>query len=162
VIYAGEASVAALMPSGSTDSRSQRERWELGRRDLTRKYLPKLLRESFKRRDFVLFDLAMDLAVPPLTPLAVVIAGGTMSSLVAVWLGVAGASLSLVFWLGALACVLFYIARGLVLTGRGMAALRDLCWAPVYGIWKLTLAIRPGAASRGEWIRTTRTRDIPA
>jgi hypothetical protein len=59
-------------------------------------------------------------------------------------------------------CLTFYIARGLALTGDGLGAVRDLSWAPVYAIWKLTLAIRPSAASRGEWIRTTRTRDIPA
>jgi 1,2-diacylglycerol 3-beta-glucosyltransferase len=160
VTYAAEASVAAYMPAGSRASRSQRQRWEIGRRDLTRKYLPMLLRESVKRRDVVLLDLAMDLVVPPLTTLAAAVSVGLALSIVAVVLG-ASASLALACWLASLASLTFYIARGLVLTGDGLEAVRHLSWAPVYAIWKLTLAIRPGAASRGEWIRTTRTRDIP-
>jgi 1,2-diacylglycerol 3-beta-glucosyltransferase len=161
VTYVGEASVAAYMPAGSDASRSQRQRWEIGRRDLTRKYLPMLLRESVKRRDVVLLDLAMDLVVPPLTTLATAVSVGLALSTVVVGFG-ASASLSLACWLASFLCLAFYIARGLALTGDGLGAVRDLSWAPVYAIWKLTLAIRPSAASRGEWIRTTRTRDIPA
>lgn len=161
VTYAGEASVAAYMPAGSRASRSQRQRWEIGRRDLTRKYLTLLLRESIKRRDVVLLDLAMDLVVPPLTSLATAASVGSALSVVAIGLG-GFASLSLVCWLASLACLTLYIARGVALTGDGLGAVRDLSWAPVYAIWKLTLAIRPSAASRGEWIRTTRNRDIPA
>jgi hypothetical protein len=59
-------------------------------------------------------------------------------------------------------CLMVYVARGLDLTGGGFGALRDLAWAPVYAAWKLTLAFRASPASRGQWVRTTRARDISA
>ena len=43
-----------------------------------------------------------------------------------------------------------------MISGVGARGLLDLCWAPVYMIWKLMLALAPKKHPKGEWVRTTR------
>jgi hypothetical protein len=50
------------------------------------------------------------------------------------------------------------VLRGWALSGTGWAGLVDLAFAPVYVVWKLTLAKKRARAS-SEWVRTTREPD---
>jgi len=151
VWYAWEAHVRGDMASSERASRSQRQRWEGGRRDLVRRLVPTLLVRGLRERSATLLDLAADLLVPPLSTLVI---GATVGSMVAVAAFAAGAvRLAPWPWLAAVSGLLVYVARGWVASGLGLAGLRDLLWAPVYVAWKLSLAVR--GRSR-EWVRTTR------
>jgi cellulose synthase/poly-beta-1,6-N-acetylglucosamine synthase-like glycosyltransferase len=77
VIFAPEAIVWGEMPDRLSNSASQHTRWEQGKRQVARKYVPKLLLEAWKevlagrsRRSLVLLDAAMEFLQPPFSILA--------------------------------------------------------------------------------------------
>ena len=158
VEYADEAHVYGEMVSGGAAARSQRQRWEGGRRALARERALPLLREGLLRRSPLLVDLALDLIIPPLAQLTLwLLAGALLSGLLAalahriptsLWLFCAG-----------LGSVAVYIVRGLTLSGAGLRGLLDLAFAPLYIVWKLFVSVR-GAAHRG-WVRTARESGPP-
>jgi hypothetical protein len=103
----------------------------------------------------------MDLFVPPLTYIALATVAGALGA--AAWVAFGhgyGAGWSVLPWLAALACLGFYIVRGVWLSGVGWRAVLDLAWAPIYMVWKVALALRSprsrAGAQEGEWVRTTR------
>jgi cellulose synthase/poly-beta-1,6-N-acetylglucosamine synthase-like glycosyltransferase len=154
VHYVDEAHVFGQMVVAEQASRSQRERWENGRRALIREHAWPLLRTAWQRRDGLLLDLALDLLVPPLGELVAVIAVGAAVSAAAIpfhqgmapWI-----------WLTSAAGIVLYVLRAWALSGVGAIGALDLLCAPFYIIWKLTLRMRPGKRrSKDEWVRTTR------
>jgi hypothetical protein len=154
VAYVAEAHVVGEMPARSEASRTQRERWEGGRRALAREQVPSLLRRAVARRDVVVLDLALDLLVPPLSRVvAWIIVGWTVSVVAVIRGGSAGLALGL--WTAAALMVLAYIVRGCTMSHLGVRGARDLAWGPAYMLWKLTLSRRPAAAGDA-WVRTVR------
>jgi 1,2-diacylglycerol 3-beta-glucosyltransferase len=154
VAYVHEAHVVGEMPTRSDASRSQRERWENGRRALAHEHVPALLRRAVAHRDAVMLDLALDLLVPPLSRVvAWIIAGWTAAAVAVTWLG--SARLAFGLWTAAALMVLAYIARGCTMSQPGVRPARDLVWGPAYMLWKLSLSRRPAAAG-DEWVRTIR------
>jgi 1,2-diacylglycerol 3-beta-glucosyltransferase len=155
VHYAGEAQVFGEMVSSEAASRSQRRRWEGGRGALAKQYASKLLGEAIRRRSLVLFDLAADLLVPPLTYVVLAALVGTLAA--AAWMRFGSGSWRIIAPWGAAWMGLFvYVIRGAWLAHVGPRVILDLAWAPVYMVWKVVLATRPGAKNRGEWVRTAR------
>jgi cellulose synthase/poly-beta-1,6-N-acetylglucosamine synthase-like glycosyltransferase len=154
VAYVSEANVAGEMPTRSSASRSQRERWENGRRALAREHVPALFRRACAQRDVVALDLAIDLLVPPLSRLvAWIIVGWTLSAIAVTW--IAEARLAVALWTAAALMVMAYVARGCTMSQLGLRGARDLVWSPAYMLWKLSLSRRPAAAG-DEWVRTIR------
>lgn len=152
VWYVREAHVYGEMVPGEKASRSQRERWEKGR-DLIRKKLGRtLLGESLAKRSAMLFDLAMDVIVPPLSRVGVLVGLAMIASAaLAWWFEVAP-------WayapsLAAAAALGLYVLRGWQLSGTGIRGLFDLACAPIYVAWKLTLRNK---RAEEEWVRTAR------
>jgi hypothetical protein len=149
------AKVFGEMPASSVASRSQRERWESGRWQLARKYVPDLIRRGLRKKDPLLLDLALDLIIPPLTWLTCIALGGTMLALAgAARLGLP--STVIYPWLAALAGLGIHVARGIQLSGGGARAVLDLLLVPAYAVWKLTLLLRPERRNPDEWVRTAR------
>jgi cellulose synthase/poly-beta-1,6-N-acetylglucosamine synthase-like glycosyltransferase len=153
VAYVDEAHVWGQMASGEGASRSQRRRWERGRHALVREHVRRLLIEAGRRRDLRLADLAMDLIVPPLGQLVALTAGGLLLSLAATAMGAVVAPW---IWGLSLLCIVAYVMRGVAFSGMGLSGLLDLCWAPVYIVWKLTLRLSDKGRKPEEWVRTTR------
>ncbi|MBI5542525.1 MAG: glycosyl transferase family 2, partial [Deltaproteobacteria bacterium] len=143
------------MVSSGGAARSQRRRWEGGRRRLAGAAGAKLLFLAVARRDAVLLDLALDLLIPPLTRLVAIALLGTAAA--ALGSGITGVRLSSLYpWSASLLLLGIYVAAGWRSSGGGLRGLASLAWAPVYAAWKLTLARRP--AESGEWVRTARER----
>jgi cellulose synthase/poly-beta-1,6-N-acetylglucosamine synthase-like glycosyltransferase len=158
VAYAGEAHVYGDMVEGEKSSRSQRERWESGRRALARQYGPTLLFESVRKRSGLLLDLAMDVLVPPLATLvALTLFGGLLSAAAVIALGRPVALVAP--WSIATLMITIYVLRGVAMSGFGLRGLLDLLWAPVYIVWKLALRLRRSSAPSGTWVRTERAAD---
>jgi len=156
VAYAADAHVLGDMPGSEQASRSQRERWEGGRRAVVRQHAGALVRTAVARRSAMLLDLAADLLVPPLTQLAAVSALGAAAALAAAWLGY-GAAPAAVLWSEAPVVLAAYDIRRCALSGMGARVLGDLLWAPVYVVWKCARLLRPGRHAPREWVRTSRT-----
>lgn len=153
VHYADEARVAATMVAGEAASRSQRRRWEDGRRQLLRARLVPLLKAGVQREGAVCRDLALDLLVPPLSyavlnVAALLVLGGAAM----LW----DREFAPWWWLGwaCMAMLAAYVLRGWQLSGVGLRGLLDLLRAPWYMLWKLLLMLRPHDSSR--WVRTGR------
>ncbi|MBJ6760824.1 glycosyltransferase [Myxococcaceae bacterium JPH2] len=157
VHYAWEAEVLGEMVSAEKQSRSQRQRWEGGRKQMRKLHGWPLLNDSLQQGSRLLFDLAMDVLVPPLSQLVLAMVGGAVLAAGLVWLSggtAVAASGVAAFGLFSLTA---YVLRGWWVSGVGPRGLLDLAWAPVYVVWKVGLMLRgAGAEKRGEWVRTTR------
>jgi hypothetical protein len=159
VHYADEADVAGLMVSGEGASRSQRQRWEIGRRELVRSRTGRLLRAAcdaapgWRPARRVCLDLALDLLLPPLAQVVLGVLGFiALAALGDVWLG------SSALWLGlalaCAACLLLHVLRGWQLSQVGLRGLSALLRVPFFVLWKLWLGLRAPAAKG--WTRTQR------
>jgi 1,2-diacylglycerol 3-beta-glucosyltransferase len=154
VEYVHEAHVLGDMPTSSQASRVQRERWEGGRMAMVATHVPSLLRASRRAGGRVPLDLALDLMVPPLTTLGAVLVVGLLLALAAAATGIGSTAPAIAWMVGAL-CLGLYVIRGMVLSGTGLRAVRDMLWLPVFVVWKLTASLRP-TTKPGEWVRTPR------
>jgi GT2 family glycosyltransferase len=153
VWYAHEAAVLSEMVTGAGASRSQRLRWESGRRSLAMALAPGLLREGLRRRSLMLLDLAADLMVPPLSQLALAVSAGVVVS-GAAWSRGWVAWQPAAAWIACACMLLAYVLRGVALSGAGPRGLLDLAAAPAYVAWKL--AVRLGRGRKDDWVRTRR------
>jgi hypothetical protein len=153
VAYAGEAEVLGEMVSGGQGAATQRQRWEGGRRKLAREQVPRLVAQAVGRRSAMLFDLAMDLLVPPLSYVGLLVGTGVAIELVLLWVfGAPGVSTWV--WLACVAGLALYVVRGVQLSGLGLQGWLALAWAPVYVFWKV-VSVRPWKKS-DDWVRTER------
>jgi len=155
VAYAPEVVVLGEMVSGGAASRSQRRRWEDGRRALARLLGRPLLWEGLRRRAPVLVGLAVDLLVPSLARVVAYVCIGTAASASLAAIGTVP-SVALAPWFACWAFLAAYVVRGVQLSGLGLRALGALAWAPVYLAWKVTLLGRKPPGVRQKWVRTPR------
>lgn len=161
VHYAGDGHIYSEMVTREGAARSQRRRWEEGRRQLAWRHAPRLLAGAVARTDRVLLDVALDLLVPPVGNLtAAAIAGLTLAATLSlVW---SPMTVSVVLWAATLPCVLAYLLRGWWLSGTGLAGLLDLAVrGPLYVLWKVALRLRPREHAPTSWVRTQRERTRP-
>jgi 1,2-diacylglycerol 3-beta-glucosyltransferase len=155
VHYVDEAHVYGEMVTTANAATSQRRRWEEGRKELVRNNGKRLLRAGFRKRNRVLFDLALDLLIPPLSRIAVFsVVGALLASALAVWSG--HVPLSSATFGFCVCAVAVYVLRGWSVSGTGVRGLLDLCLAPAYVLWKASLRFRPAARPTSTWVRTER------
>jgi hypothetical protein len=158
VHFASEAQVFSAAPSLESASRTQRSRWEGGRRAMARLHGRSLLVGALKGRNAVLLDLALDLLVPPMSVLASLSLGGAVAA-VAICAASGRFTASAIVWLGCLAMLFAHVGRGVVLSGSGPRALLDLAYAPLYIAWKAAIRLR-GHAPVDLWVRTARDEQV--
>ena len=155
VSYAHEAHVYGEMPAGERAAATQRRRWEAGRRRMVRLHAGRLLRLALMRRDRVLWDLAIDLLVPPLATLVVLTALGLAASLAPSYRKghLAGVTWA---WLACGLGLAGYALRGWQLSGTGARGLAAVRFVPGYVAWKLLVRARGSGHAGREWVRTPR------
>jgi 1,2-diacylglycerol 3-beta-glucosyltransferase len=164
VQYVPTAIVEAEMPETLAGSTSQNERWEGGRVDLARKYVPRLLRNLFGRGlhaprgpRIAVLDATLDHVVPPLSVLVASTAGVAVASSVVETLrqrrGRPG-------W-GLVIALVSHVLSGLVLAKMPWSVYRALARAPRMIVWKVRLWTRTVARPPGtEWVRTPRVERV--
>jgi cellulose synthase/poly-beta-1,6-N-acetylglucosamine synthase-like glycosyltransferase len=158
VHYVDRAHVYGEMVSKAGAAASQRRRWEEGRRELVRRNGWRLFRAGlFKNR--VLFDLSLDLLIPPLSRLALAAVLGFAVSL-ALRVVFPDSYLALAVFSAELACLFLYVLRGWSLSGTGLRGLADLCLAPVYVVWKMALRFQRPKKATSTWVRTEREQSV--
>ncbi|MEO8693046.1 MAG: glycosyltransferase family 2 protein [Acidimicrobiales bacterium] len=164
VAFAPDAVVEAEMPATLAGARSQQQRWEQGRLDLARRYLPALLRAPRVRRRHqrvAQLDAAIDQVTPPFS----VVVAATLAT------GIAGVALATVrpspaarrtvaLAAGIAAAQAIYLFAGLRLVHAPRAVYRSLLRAPVLVVWKVVLwlqaIVRPAPST---WVRTARNEE---
>ncbi|MEI8165809.1 MAG: glycosyltransferase family 2 protein [Chloroflexales bacterium] len=149
--FAPDAVVWAEMPDSLRGAQTQNERWEQGRMEMIRRFVPGLLGQAVRRRSFLLFDAAVEQLIPPFS----VVAGASGAVLLTALalrspLGIAIATFIV---LGQSV----YIFGGLALAHAPSEVYKSLLSAPVYVAWKIWLYVRLllGLKPRS-WVRTAR------
>jgi 1,2-diacylglycerol 3-beta-glucosyltransferase len=151
VMFAPDAVVWAEMPATLKAAQSQNARWERGRLQMVRQYVPRLLGAAARRRSLLLLDAAVEQIIPPLS----VVAAGSLLSVVLAAL--AGSPAAVVLSLFAMIGLCVYVLAGLVLASVPRRVYQSLLYVPVFVLWKLGLYLRVLARPGGEeWVRTAR------
>ena len=164
VVYVPDARVLAEMPADLAASRTQNERWELGRAQLVRRFTTPLVRRlvrggSLPRRAYA--DGLADLLTPPLSALAAAQLGAVTLCCTSLALRPSRAGrFATAFSLGSIVVLGFHVTASLRLVGAPRQIYRSLLHAPRMVVWKLGLLARisrrPNSVS---WTRTTRNAD---
>lgn len=154
VHYAAEAFVLGEMVSGEKASRSQRTRWEGGRKAIRKQHGFELFEKGLQQRSGLLFDLGLDVWTPPLSTLglwtALLLTGGTALKLFGAPGGSLAAGSLMALGLG------LHLLRGWAVSGTGAKGLMTLALAPVYVAWKILLKLKGQTSPPTEWVRTQR------
>jgi cellulose synthase/poly-beta-1,6-N-acetylglucosamine synthase-like glycosyltransferase len=156
-----DAVVEAEMPTTLEGARTQNERWELGRLQLARRFVPDLVRRAIRgggagRTAYL--DATLDQLTPPLSVLAAgtgVLAGaGTAVALATGFRR--GRTATVLSWLSA-GALAFHVIAGLRVARAPRAVYQALLQAPRVVAWKVVLwlrvLVRPASVT---WRRTER------
>jgi len=151
VTFAPDALVWAEMPGTLAASQTQNVRWERGRQEMVRYYVPRLLRAALAKRSFLLFDSAVEQIIPPFSILA---AASVLCLLAALALqSGAGVALGILLVTGQA----IYTFAALLLARVPIRVYQALLLAPVFVVWKVWLYLRVSLGlERKGWIRTAR------
>lgn len=162
VAFAPDATVWAEMPGTLRGAHSQNVRWEQGRFQLARYYVPLLLQAIFNPQQLgrplsrsLLFDSIMEHVIPPFS----VVMGLSVVYWALAWLCATfwGATPLLILATLLLVGQLIYIVAGLVLARTPPRTYLALLYAPIFIFWKiqLMLAMMTRVEKQG-WVRTAR------
>lgn len=158
VAFAHDAIVWAEMPAELKDARTQNIRWEQGRLEMAKRYVPRLLLAAWQGPQnhkplpaFVFIDAALEHLIPPFS----IVAG---ASLLFLSLSV-GLQLPLAVMLAIFLLVgqILYFTVALLLVKSPMKVYASLLYAPLFVLWKVWLYLRIvlGLDKQG-WVRTAR------
>jgi glycosyltransferase involved in cell wall biosynthesis len=155
-LFCLSARVTSQFASSVKGARSQRERWEGGHISVILRTLPRTLFKAIARRDWMLLALTLDLAVPPLSLLALLVFGMLTATAISAIVGFSSAALIMsIVTLGMLVLGVFL---AWLQCGRNVVPLGAALSIPSYVFGKLDLYRRALLnKSNGRWIRTDRT-----
>jgi cellulose synthase/poly-beta-1,6-N-acetylglucosamine synthase-like glycosyltransferase len=158
VAFAPDAMVRAEMPTTIEGSRTQHERWERGRIEMTQRYVPALLRRAVTapRGDrLACVDAAVDQLLPPFS--VIVAATAVWSGVALVAAVVAPGRRRLAVAAGLLVTQAACVVSALRMVGAPPAVYRALLGAPRLVAWKVRLWLRMVCGRRDvQWVRTAR------
>ncbi len=158
--FAANALVFGPVASGDADTLDQRRRWEGGRLNAMRTWLPRLIAASIQRRDPGLFDAALDLAVPPLSMLVAAATAGLMLATLAVAAGLSPTWVVAV-WAAPLLLVAVFVVFGVLRSGLPLSELLLLIEVPAFLLLKLALYARLAKTfDPAEWTRSRRLGEL--
>lgn len=154
--FAPEAEVLAQMPIEAANAETQRSRWEIGRFQIIRSYMPRFLYKAISKRSPAYFDVFVELLTPPFVNMMFMIAMIFVTGSV-LWLFSILPAIHLMMWGGLLLTGFSYLFIGLYVGGADKALYKSLLRLPFYIFWKLkvyVLALKKGKEVK--WIRTER------
>jgi cellulose synthase/poly-beta-1,6-N-acetylglucosamine synthase-like glycosyltransferase len=157
VVFAPDARVESDVPPSFEAAETQQARWERGRSELVRTWLPRLLAAGVRRREAGPIATAVDLAMPPLS---LVVLGTTATVVASLPLRSRAAfRLSFAALLGQAA----YVVGSLQLAEAPSCVYRALGRVPILVAWQCRLALKNARGKvPADWIRTPRTQEQQA
>jgi cellulose synthase/poly-beta-1,6-N-acetylglucosamine synthase-like glycosyltransferase len=153
-LFVPAARVESPLPQQRAAARTQRTRWEHGHLRTLLKQVPRLLMLAAGHRRLDLVWLALDLAIPPLSLLALSIITATLAMTVAWWMGASPLPLALL--LSACVALVTAVPLGWAAYCRKQVPLWALLAAPLYAAAKLPIYVAFLARRQTQWIRTQR------
>jgi hypothetical protein len=156
-LFCGDALVTSVFPEHEDALLAQRTRWEHGHLGMIASSVPRMLAIAAARRRWSLAAMALDLAVPPLSSLAIVLS--TVFAATLLLAAVGGSWIPLV--IAATAVVSFAVAvwGAWARFARPVLPARDWIAVPRYLLAKLPMYARLFTARQIEWVRTKRKTD---
>jgi cellulose synthase/poly-beta-1,6-N-acetylglucosamine synthase-like glycosyltransferase len=154
-VYEPAAAVISHFPTSSLAEKTQRSRWERGHLTLMRDELPALIRKALITRNLDLLALSLDMAVPPLSLLAIILLLNLGFNLIAVtFVNSFAPFVASIVLIGLFVLAVFY-AWGKF--GRDLVSMVDFLSVPFYIGKKLpSYIILLFSKSPAIWIRTRR------
>lgn len=164
VTFAPDAVVQAEMPATLSGAQTQNVRWERGRLQMARQYVPQLLKKMFSSlnnrpgRAFLYLDAAMEHVIPPFSML-LALSGVLLSAAILLPApqvqGLKWANI--ILGIGILAGEIIYALASLKLAQAPPKIYQALVYAPAFVVWKIWLYFRVllGLDKQG-WVRTAR------
>lgn len=153
-VFCSDAVVYSDFPEQSSAELSQRTRWEHGHLQTIFQQVPALIKESFVRKNWRLFALALDIGVPPLSLLVMISLGGLLT--LASVLFVTGDSTALVILLLSSSYFAAMLGRIWWIHGQAHLSAKELSAIPYYILSKLSIYLTFLFKRQKEWIRTDR------
>ncbi len=152
VAFAEEARVYAEIPGTFAAAANQRGRWDLGRVEVARRYLPPLVMTAFARADLRCLDAAIELLIPPFP---ITIAAMTLGfAAFFVW---GGPFFGLVAWIAVAAGMAAYTGLCLFTARAQPRVYLSLLYAPFFMLWRIFLMIKDIFEKKHRrWIKTER------
>lgn len=163
VIFAPDAVVWAEMPNTLADSQTQNARWESGRLEMARTYVPKLLGAAVRSllkgkigRAYLLADAAMEHIIPPFTILAALSGLALLASFLLPGPMYQNVIVAAFILLGQLV----YLLSGLILVRAPRRIYLALLYTPFFMVWKIWLYGRVVLRlDQQGWVRTARNEE---
>jgi cellulose synthase/poly-beta-1,6-N-acetylglucosamine synthase-like glycosyltransferase len=150
-LFCPEVSVVSEVIANGSQTNAQRTRWEHGAIETMWRYVPILLLRYIQNRDIKLLAMALDIAVPPLSLLALLLV--TYLTIAGVSFFVTGVIAPLA--IAAIACALSIISIGVAWWsyGQNIIPFRWLAFAPIYAVRKVPLYIKFILKPQREWVK---------
>jgi cellulose synthase/poly-beta-1,6-N-acetylglucosamine synthase-like glycosyltransferase len=156
-LFCPSARVTSAFPSSAAGAESQRRRWEQGHINLILKVVPRFLYLGIARRNWALLALTLDLAVPPLSLLAMLTVAMFAVTAVTAFLGFPAAAMAV-----STATSLAFLSAVFLAwlnCGRDVLPPRAIWSIAPYVLGKLPLYRRIlSNKTETRWIRTDRTK----
>lgn len=158
--FAPEAEVVAKMPEQTSHAESQRQRWEIGRYPVIKRYSGKLLSAGIKRRSPAYLDTLIDLVMPPLVNIYLIILLMLLLSTLLWSFGIAFSGLFTLLWFLLASAGIIAVFIGFRSASADNDLYRALLYVPKYALWKIKIYFKAlGNNRKGEWVRTTRSNE---
>ncbi|MCB9135442.1 MAG: glycosyltransferase family 2 protein [Anaerolineales bacterium] len=165
VTFAPDAVVEAEMPDTLRGAQTQNARWERGRVEMARHYIPALWKGSIKafranqpRQAYLLLDAIMEHLIPPFS---IFVAASAFFCLSALLLPTGNISplktINLVIGIGIILAQIIYTFTSLVLVQAPGKVYKALLYAPIFVLWKIGVYLKVFSKNdQHEWVRTAR------
>ncbi|HSU69383.1 MAG TPA: glycosyltransferase family 2 protein [Tepidisphaeraceae bacterium] len=153
-LFCPAARVTGRLPSGTDAAITQRRRWEHGHLRTIFTQAPRLLKAALTHRSFAPLVLALDVAVPPLSLLALAVICISPLIILAAWFGAPRLPAVLV---GA-GVVLGFVSLLAAWAGfaRRIVPFSTILAAPFYIAWKVPMYVAFLVRPQRQWVRTPR------
>jgi cellulose synthase/poly-beta-1,6-N-acetylglucosamine synthase-like glycosyltransferase len=149
-----EACVTSYFPETHRSQAQQKQRWVHGHFALMNGHVPRLIYQALRRRDFGLLALAADLAVPPLSVLAVANIALLLISLS--WMAAVGAGAPLAFAIFSSTLFASSLVAAWHVCGRDLIGLKQVKQLPRHIIMVMGSALNLARGHRVPWVRADR------
>lgn len=154
--FASETCVWAQMPVHAVNAESQRQRWEMGRYEIMRKYTFPFLKKTIRRGSLKYLDVLIDLITPPFVNMfLIVLIMITLNALLG-YFEVMQVNF-LLMWSVLAFIGLVQLFGGLFVARADKNLYKSLFYIPIYILWKFKVYIKAlFVGKQATWIRTTR------
>lgn len=158
VRYVPDAVVHAEMPESNHAATTQNRRWERGRIELARRFVPRLTVRALRQRTNRVADVdaILDHLVPPVSVLLAFETGGTVVAAAGVLARRRCAPVALVAHMLGVLAILAHVVGGLASVRAPASHYRALLRAPRIAVWKV--GVWTGVAVGSDEVTWTRTR----